>query len=52
METQLLQADIRQWLERVKRRQGRLTKQAFRKAVAPPPSDASYMKYVTMFDYE
>merc|ERR1711867_333602 len=40
-ESQPIQADIRQRLGRVKRRPGRLTKKAPRKAVAPPPIDES-----------
>ena len=51
-EAQPIQADIRQRLGRVKRRPGRLTKKAPRKAVAPPPIDASYVEYVPMCEYE
>ena len=51
-EAQPVQADIRQQLERVKRRLGRLTKQASRKKVAPSPNNISYMEYVPMCDYE
>ena len=51
-ESQPVQADIRQRLERVKRRPGRLTKQAPRRAVAPPPIDESYVEYVPMCEYE
>merc|ERR1711867_182907 len=51
-ESQPIQADMRQRLGRVKRRPGRLTKKAPRKAVAPPPIDQSYVEYVPMCEYE